>query len=325
MDGRELIQKTIGFKQPERLALAKGPDSDIAYISYRNPSDFRGGDGIDEWGCGWKSLNPDMNDQGQVVSFPLIRESRIQAYSFPDPYADGRFDHVPEEMHKAREKGQFVCGSIGAGPMHRLEYLRGFENFLTDFHLHPEWTEFLMDGIFAFLEGLTLQFAEFGADGIFLIDDQAIQTGPLFSMDVWRKFFKPRYEQLFGLAHEKGLKVYMHACGNLSEHLEDLVSVGVDILDNKQPSLWMDCPAVGRVKGKICFSTCIDIQSTIHTIGIDEIETEVHRLVRRLGTSDGGFIGTYYHQPDLHLPEEKISKMVDAFRAYKHNSQTYSL
>ena len=108
----------------------------------------------------------------------------------------------------------------------------------------------------------------------------------------------------------------MHACGDLREHLIELVDVGVDVLDNKQPSLWMDCPAVDDVRGKISFSTCVDIQSKMDSIKNEEISQEVEKLIKRLSTESGGFLGTFYHQADLSFSAEKNSLMVDCFKQY---------
>jgi hypothetical protein len=175
----------------------------------------------------------------------------------------------------------------------------------------------MLDGIFHFLSGMVRQYGELGGiDGIMLWDDQAMQTGPMFSMDIWRQFFKPRYRQLFDLAHKYGMHVHMHACGHLGQHLVDLVEAGVDVIDNKQPSLWMDSPSVEEVKGKVAFSTCIDIQTTIHQIPVLQIKDEVDRLIRRLSTEDGGFIAACYWQKDLHIPEEVNRNMLNAFKTF---------
>ena len=70
------------------------------------------------------------------------------------------------------------------------------------------------------------------------------------------------------------------------------------------------------VRGRLCFSTCIDIQSVLPTIDIGEIKEEVGRLVRQLSTPKGGFIGTFYGKPDLAIPLEKNAEMVEAMKKF---------
>lgn len=317
MTSHERVLKTLEFERPDRIPLAKGNDADIAYVAYHAAAGFvPEKPGMNEWGCVWASLNPSEGDQGQVTEHPLCDWEQVHHFVFPDPFAPGRMDGAREKIDALRKERKFVCASLGKGPMHLLDDLRGFEAYLMDLVTAPERTELLLDGVFRFLVGLTEQFAGLGVDAVFFADDQAMQTGPLFSMEIWRELFRPRYRALCSLAHEMGCKVYMHTCGDLSQHLTELVGVGVDVIDNKQPALWMDCAAVDEVRGRVSFSTCLDIQSAMGTTDLGRIPSEVSNLIRRLSVPEGGFIGTYYHQSDLHIAPEKNTRMIEAFRSF---------
>ena len=317
MTSIERVWKAVNFDSPDHLPIAKGKDADIAFVGYKTAAGFiPEKPGMNEWRCIWTSLNAIDGDQGQVTEHPLNDWEAIDGFSFPDAFAPGRMEGVKEEVANLHRHGKFACANLGKGPMHLLDDLRGFEAYLMDLIAEPERIELLLDNIFRFLNGLLEQFGELEIDAVFMADDQAIQSGPLFSMDLWREHFKPRYSALFAAAHERDCKVYMHSCGNLTQHLVELADAGVDILDNKQPALWMQSPAVDAVRGKITFSTCLDIQSVMKTIDIDVIEKEVSLLVHRLSLSNGGFIGTYYHQPDLDIPLEKNARMMEAFRSF---------
>ena len=301
MIARERVAKALAFAGPDRIPLAKGDDADIAHVGYRPARDFVPTNPLmDEWGCLWRSLNASAGDQGQVVEHPLADWSNIDHYRFPDPFASGRLDNTLAEIQSLHRQGKFVCASLGKGPMHLPPDLRGFEPYLADLMTEPERVERLLDGIFLFLSGMVQRFADLGADAVLLFDDQAIQTGPLFSMDIWRLRFKPRYRRLFSLAHDEG------PVGS------DLV---IEVL--AQPSLWMQSPGADTVRGKVAFSTCIDIQSVMGVIALDEIEQEVSRLVRTLSVPEGGFIGTCYHQDDLAFPPEKTDRMLQTFKAFR--------
>ncbi len=60
--------------------------------------------------------------------------------------------------------------------------------------------------------------------------------------------------------------------------------------------LWVDAPDALR-----------DVLAVMATVDPDRIPGEVSRLIRRRSVPEGGFIGTYYHQPDLRLAPEKTS------------------
>jgi hypothetical protein len=180
------------------VPLAKGEDADIAHVGYGPAADFTlEQPGMDEWGCLWTSLNRSAGDQGQVTRHPLADWDNIRGFRFPDPFAPGRLAHAEDAIQALRRDGKFVCGNLGRGPMHLLSDLRGFADYLMDLVAEPERVELLLDGIFEFLAGLVRQFGDLGVDAVFLLDDQAMQSGPLFSMDVWRERFSARYRRLF--------------------------------------------------------------------------------------------------------------------------------
>ena len=318
MRSDERVRRAIEFGQPDRIPLAKGPDADIGYVGFRVADGFVAERaGADEWGCVRVSLRPEEGDQGQVREHPLADWARAASYRFPDAHMPGRFADAHQAVSALRATHRFVLGSLGMGPMHCLDHLRGFEAYLEDLLLAPERTVFLLDGIFGFLTGLVEEYAGLGADGVLLYDDQAMQSGPVFAMPLWDEHFAPRYRKLFALAHGRGLKVFMHTCGHLGQHLARLAAAGVDAIDNKQPDLWMDEPAVDAVRGKVAFSTCVDIQRKLGRIPEQEIAAEVDRLVRRLATRDGGFIGTFYHQQDLAIPATRTAAMLEAFETFR--------
>ncbi len=319
MNSRERVIRSIEFTGPDRLPMDKGEWVDIAGVGYRPAADFQPETpGLNEWGYAFTSLNETDGDQGQVLQHPLGNWENFAHYRFPNPDAPGRFTGLVDRIEQLHDEGLFVRAALGKGPMHLLDDLRGFEAYLMDLMTEPERIELLLDGIFRFLNGLAEKVGKLGADGMHIADDQAMQTGPIFSMDIWRELFKPRYREFCDLAHELGCKVFMHTCGDLSEHLCELVDAGVDVIDNKQPALWMDSPAVDDVRERVCSSTCIDIQSIMPSIGIGEIKEEVGRLVQRLSTPRGGFIGTFYGKPDLSIPPEKNAEMVEAMEHFRY-------
>jgi len=49
-----------------------------------------------------------------------------------------------------------------------------------------------------------------------------------FSPTYWRTYFKPWVEQMVAYAHEKGLPVIYHGCGNVKIIFQDFIEMGVD-------------------------------------------------------------------------------------------------
>ena len=139
MTSYERVRRALTFERPDRIPLATGSNADIAGIGYKPASGFKPlREGENEWGIVWKSLNQERGDQGQVAEHPLADWDAHETYSFPDPFAAGRFDDVEATLSAHRHAGRFVVGHLGKGPMHLLDDLRGFENYLSDLLLEPD-------------------------------------------------------------------------------------------------------------------------------------------------------------------------------------------
>jgi uroporphyrinogen-III decarboxylase len=134
-----------------------------------------------------------------------------------------------------------------------------------------------------------------GADAVMFWEDMGTQTGPLFSPAMFREFFKPDYTHLADVAHQHGLKVLMHSCGNNAALLDDLLDIGIDVFQFDQPALY-DMPALADklCRRRRCLWSPVDIQKVLPTGDRAFIERETLRLCR---TFEGGLILKDY--PDL--------------------------
>ena len=75
---------------------------------------------------------------------------------------------------------------------------------------------------------------------IFLHDDLASATGPLFQPEWYDDYIFPHYPEIFRSAKEKGKKIVMVADGNMDYFIEKLVEHGVDGMMFENPATNMD-------------------------------------------------------------------------------------
>ena len=68
------------------------------------------------------------------------------------------------------------------------------------------------------------------ADCVWVTDDIGTQTGPMFGLDVFREFFKPRYAAMIEAAHDNNMHFWLHSCGNIELFIEDFIEIGLDVL-----------------------------------------------------------------------------------------------
>ncbi len=199
----------------------------------------------------------------------------------------------------------------------RMWALHGFENTLADLYLERERIEMLADRIVEFDLGIIHNIARLfpgQIHGLWFTDDWGTQQALMISPRLWQEFFKPRYQRIFDVVHEVGWHVWMHSDGQISSILEDLIEIGVDVIQLMQPRA-LGIEQIGqRFRGRICFESLCDIQNTLPLRGAKEIQAEARLLLEQWATPSGGFILTIdeYDAQDLAF-SEKIQIMLEAF------------
>jgi hypothetical protein len=171
-----------------------------------------------------------------------------------------------------------------------------------------------MDCIVDFECELITLCARRGFHGIHFADDWGTQNGLMISPALWRKLFKPRYRRQFERAHELGLHVWYHCCGNPAEIVDDFREIGVDVMNIAQPNV-VDIPPIGaRLRGKQCFLMPISYQTVSISGTVTDIYAEAQRLYDLLGTPAGGFIGYVEEYGCMGMSRENYLACANAFR-----------
>ena len=162
---------------------------------------------------------------------------------------------------------------------------------MVDFLTEPERFARLMDTIVDFECELTAMAARRGFHGIHFADNWGTQSGLMISPKLWRTLFKPRYRRQFDRAHQLGLHVWYHCCGNFAEIVDDFHELGVNVLNISQPNV-MDLAPIGRrLRGRQCFLVPISYQTVSIRGTVEEIYAEARRLCDLLAAPAGGLIG----------------------------------
>lgn len=125
----------------------------------------------------------------------------------------------------------------GASVFQHPTFLRGIQNLLMDMAIRPEMAHWLMDRFtdfyLAFFDRMLTE-AKGRIDILRVADDLGTQRGLFFSPQLFRTFIKPRLKKLIDMTHSHGVKFLFHSCGAIRLLIEDLIEIGVDILDPLQ-------------------------------------------------------------------------------------------
>jgi hypothetical protein len=291
-----VVEQAITFGQPPRIPIwfvncdQEQGDVLMYHLSLGQEGEGSGNDwdwAVNEWGYRLVKLNDGTMGHPQEASLP---DWETAARLAPPTLREAeRGASLPRFFARCEDRYRLASLDLSGFTVYTL--LRGFSNAMEDFLLEPERFARLMNLIFDFECDLIRFAARHGFHGIHFADDWATQRGMMIAPDLWRTLFKPGYRRQFAVAHELGLHVWYHCCGDFTPIAEDFSEIGVDVLNVSQPNV-VDVDTVGaRLRGRQCFLLPISYQTVSISGTVDEIYAEAERLYQRLGTPQGGFIG----------------------------------
>ena len=202
------------------------------------------------------------------------------------------------------------------GIFERFTKLAGLETFSYLTHDDPALVAEMFQmggrlavGLFEYMASLP------GVGALWLADDLAYGSGPLFSPDLMRKHLFPWYRRLVEIAHGAGYPMLFHSDGNLWPILDDLIAIGFDALQPIEPQA-MDIEALKAAYGeRICLVGNIDLGSTL-TLGTpEEVREEVRQRIRAIAPGGGYCVGSS-NSVTNYVPLDNFRAMVEATFAY---------
>jgi len=307
MQRREIVRRAIEFRTPPRLPfwqhwnhkMPQFPD-DVCNIWEMDRAEagwFFDNPAPDDWRCLWRRT--EQKNMGQVVGHPLADWSALKTYRPPNPRNPFYFERLPPLLDQAQDRYVVVTSHFNL--IERLHMLRGFAAVMEDFYLEPTKVEQVLDMILEFtaerLQELGRRFPG-QIHGIFLTDDWGTQKGPFVSQKIFDHFFAPRYRTLFEAIHGHGWDVILHSCGRINSLVPRLIELGVDVLNMQQPRAYGLVEFGQQFRGKVCFLTTVDIQTTLPQGDPQQVREEARLLLEHWSTPAGGFIVFNYGDPD---------------------------
>jgi uroporphyrinogen decarboxylase len=281
-----------GFTKPvlERFRLETGSerpeehfDYDFRIFSlgcrYDGPADgSRVGDGVtyDEWGIGHWAGGAEATYERILPPLEIARTvEEIEAY--PAPIVEAARDS--RAVMRYKERGFPVFGY--AGSVYEWSWwLRGMERFMTDLILEPSLAGAIVEKVASHTLNLALRSAEAGIDVLCFYDDVGMQTGMQISPSLWRAFVKPAWAKILGEVRRRhrGVRCFLHSCGNITDIVADVVELGFDILHPVQPECMDLEAAVRRFGDRIVLCSTVSAQRTFPFGTPEEVRREVRRL-----------------------------------------------
>ena len=302
--------------------------------SWTPPSPLKDGSILDAWGIGRKLIElPGGSYLNEVSYCPLAdldpNEINLDDYPWPDPYDPGFSEGLEEEVRQRYEETDLaLMGRFGGPIMEMGTYLRGFEQWLMDLILYPDFTRDMLNRV-ADIQ-IALDEAGIRAVGKYLSvfklsgEDLGTQTSTLFSMKVWQEIIYPILKRRWQAARKAldkydaaHVKLMLHSDGAFRPFIPDIIKAGVDLLDPIQSV----CPGM-EMEGlkadfgdKLSFHGSVDTQYVLPRGTVKEVEEETKRCIDELGGNGGLILGpSHFIQPDV--PPENVVALYKTAREY---------
>ena len=277
---------------------------------------------IDEWGV------KRIVDAGyaSIIEYPLQTATLedLDTYDWPNPAEILDYSGIRSQATKLHSEGEYaIAGNMGS-PGNIFEqswYLRGMTEFFMDLVDNKEFAQALMSKITKIRKQNAKYFLkEVGEylDVFQLADDLAMQNGPYMSPELYREMIKPYQLELFRYVKElTPAKIYYHSCGSITRLLDDLIDMGVDILNPVQVSA--DGMETDRLKkrfgNRLSFWGAIDTTETLPNGTVEDVTNEVINRIRDLAPG-GGYILAPVHNLQPDIPPDNIIAMFEAASQY---------
>ena len=278
----------------------------------------------DEWGIVHR---PAMGGiYYDVVEFPLreLKREDLDVYPWPDPHDPGRVEGLSKKAKHLHENTEFAIVSDFEGSLFTLaQLLRGFDQFCIDLMADEKFANKLLDKILEFWIGYAEKhFRAVGdyVDVVCLGDDLGTERAPWMSLDLYRRYIKPREKELCSFIRNRinpNAKLLLHSCGSVYQFMEDFIEVGIEALCPLQVSAAdMDTKRLKRKFGsRMAFWGGIDTQKVLPYGSPKEVEKEVKRRIEDLAPQ-GGYVLAPVHNIQTGVPPENICTMFEAARKY---------
>jgi len=223
----------------------------------------------------------------------------------------------PTTASKLRARGYPLFGY--AGSIYEWSWwLRGMQAFLEDLLLAPAVAEAITHKVAAHTRALALASAQAGIDVLCFYDDAGMQTGLQLDPALWRRFIKPRWQEVLEAVRARcpGCLFFLHSCGDVRAILPDIVELGFHILHPLQPEC-MELAEVKRAFGReLVLCATLSAQRLLPFGSPDQVREEVRRLCA-LFRDDGRTILCPSNRLQPETPWENVLAFAEEARAQR--------
>jgi uroporphyrinogen decarboxylase len=280
---------------------ALGGDFRHVFLYPPSTADFNvrpDGTTVSEWGIVKREVNGLMQQSGYPLEDAETVED-IEKHPWPDPDNEARYRGLRERAKYLYEETSYAVAA--RAPWHGIFELswetRRMENFFIDMATGDEKADRILDIITDIQVRMYTNYLKECGEYVHIVqtaDDYGTQNGSILSLEMWRKYIKPRRRRINETIRKyaPNAKIFLHCCGSVREFIDDFIEIGVDVLNPIQPyAKDMDSANLKKRFGsRISFHGGIDEQRAFSK-GQAAIDAELKARIHDMGPGGGYIIG----------------------------------
>ena len=286
------------------------------YDDYYRDARLKPGTAIDEWGVAHEPVGLQHFTHMQHPMREFTSVEQVWDFPLPDLLADYRWEGVKRRVQKIQQEG-YLAVYTAVQVFEPAWYLRGMEALLMDLYDGSAMAEACLERICAVQEGVSARLGECGFDLIVFGDDVGTQQSLMISEELWREKLRPTMERCIRAAKQKNPQVlaYYHSDGYILPIIEDLIEIGVDVLNPVQPECMDPVEIQRRYGDRLSFWGTIGTQTTMPFGTPKDVERTVQERIASMGTS-GGLVIAPTHLLEPEVPFENVLAFYKAVMRY---------
>ena len=246
----------------------------------------------------------------QVRSHVLSQKKALSSLQLPHPDSSGRYPLYLDACRAvARDLQDVALSGTVTGPWTIAAGLRGAQELIYDTVDDPAYVEELL----TFTTEVTkILGSGVLATGLALTMGEAASSCSLISPAMYRRFIKPRHQEILRFFREKKAGLSLHICGYIDPLLEDILELGIVALSLDGPSSLRRMVEISQKK----IALVGNVSTSLFVSGSrEEIENSVKECIR---TAAPG--GAYILSSGCELPYnatvERTRFFIEAARKY---------
>ncbi len=252
----------------------------------------------------------------EVIEYPLAyadTKADIDAFSFPDPDAPGRYRDA-EALVKKYKNDYLIFGDIEVTVFSLAHQLVGMEKLLVDMMMETEYVIPLFEACAEFQTQIGLRLIERGVDAIWFGDDFGTQVSLIIPPETFREQLKPHYKRMIDRFKEAKPDIIpiLHCDGAVADLLDDIREIGFEVFNPVQPGVPGHLPQDMKENfgDKFAFWGAIDQQELLPNGTDEELERDIIEKISILGKG-GGYMIAPAHILQQDVSPERALRFVE--------------